>query len=285
MSDPDQSNALTTRAKDYAKLWNLSGARHLARTPTGLLHCVTCADGTRAVLKCLTDVGQRAEQSAPAVLRAFNGAGAVRLLRSDKGAHLIEYCDGREVLQLENGHQDAIAMPILASVLARLRTHVGTRPAHVTTLAHRCKAIDRARPQLGRAEAAVFDHARQLADTLLVDQKPALLHGDFHHSNVVRATRDDRRCWLALDPQGLWGDPAYDVANLFGNPLQRPEIPLSKTRPKQLAGYLSQKLGLAEPRILGWAFVHSCISAAWSIEDGHDPSFRLAVARHIQSSL
>ena len=33
-----------------------------------------------------------------------------------------------------------------------------------------------------------------------------LLHGDFHHFNVLRATRDD---WLVIDPRGVLGDPAY----------------------------------------------------------------------------
>ena len=37
---------------------------------------------------------------------------------------------------------------------------------------------------------------------------PRILHGDFHHHNILAATRES---WLAIDPLPMIGDPAYDV--------------------------------------------------------------------------
>lgn len=127
--------------------------------------------------------------------------------------------------------------------------------------------------------------ARRMADELLADQEPRLLHGDLHHENVLRCDRPGGSTWLAIDPQGVWGDPAYEVANLFGNPRDVPEITLAPNRPARLAWTLSALLGHCPNRMLRWAFVHSCISAAWSIEDAEDPTYRLRVAALIDAEL
>ena len=276
---------LSARARAYAEAWALSDALVLARTPMGLVQRVKCADGTFAVLKCLSETGRREEGTAPTVLRAFAGSGSVRVLRSDEGAHLMEYCIGPPLLRWNDGHRDEVAIPILADVVSRLRMRGHERPPGVPSLADRCGAIDRALDVAGGTDAALFRKARQIARGLLADEVPSLLHGDFHHGNVLRGDRPDGSQWLAIDPQGIWGDPAYEVANLFGNPLTHPDITLSSDRPTRLAATLDRTLGLPPSRTLGWAYVHSCISAAWSIEDGLDPSYRLSVARHIATAM
>lgn len=42
-----------------------------------------------------------------------------------------------------------------------------------------------------------------------------LLDGDLHHFNILRAHRQP---WLAIDPKGLVGDPAYEVGAFLYNP-------------------------------------------------------------------
>jgi streptomycin 6-kinase len=54
--------------------------------------------------------------------------------------------------------------------------------------------------------------AVSLFNELLPSQsEPVLLHGDLHHWNILRATRVP---WLALDPKGVVGEPAYEVGGL-----------------------------------------------------------------------
>lgn len=276
---------LMARAKAYADAWNLSNAEPLAHTTMGLVQRMTCVDGTFAVLKCLSETGRREEGTAPTVLRAFAGSGAVHVLRADEGAHLLEYCIGPQLLHWKDGHRDEVAMPTLAEVVAHLRIKGSERPPGVPTLAERCEAIDRALKVASGMDAVLLHKARQIADTLLSDETPTLLHGDFHHENVLRSSRPDGFKWLAIDPQGVWGDHAYEVANLFGNPRDHHDIILSKNRTMRLATMLESVLRLPAKRILGWAYVHSCISAAWSIEDGHDPRYRFCVAEQIRAAL
>jgi streptomycin 6-kinase len=129
--------------------------------------------------------------------------------------------------------------------------------------------------------AQLIEVARNISRDLLQSDTAALLHGDLHHENVMRTRRHGLPTWVAIDPQGLWGDPAYEVANLFGNPLGHPFVTDDPGRPARLADELAGRLGLSRARVVRWAFVHSCISAVWSIQDGHDPSHRLKVARRI----
>lgn len=284
-SPQNELEDLVARAKAYADAWNLSNAETLAHTTMGLVQRLICADGTFVVLKCLSETGRREEGTAPTVLGAFAGSGAVQVLRADEGAHLLEYCVGPQLLHWKDGHRDEVAMPILAEVVAHLRINGNERPLGVPTLAERCEAIDRALKVTSGMDAVLLNKARQIADTLLSDETPSLLHGDFHHENVLRSSRPNGFQWLAIDPQGIWGDPAYEVANLFGNPRDHPDVTLSKNRPMQLAIMLESALKLPSKRILGWAYVHSCISAAWAIEDRHDPRYRFCVAEQISAAL
>ncbi|MFI5733854.1 aminoglycoside phosphotransferase family protein [Kribbella sp. NPDC051587] len=49
-------------------------------------------------------------------------------------------------------------------------------------------------------------------DELVREQPDVLIHGDLHHRNILSA---DREPWLAIDPKGLIGDPAYDAVTFL----------------------------------------------------------------------
>jgi streptomycin 6-kinase len=72
-----------------------------------------------------------------------------------------------------------------------------------------------------RKDAAELDHALPpsavdaalaVVDELGRDQPEILIHGDFHPRNILRAEREP---WLAVDPKGYVGDPAYDATTLL----------------------------------------------------------------------
>jgi streptomycin 6-kinase len=53
----------------------------------------------------------------------------------------------------------------------------------------------------------VYERLERRADTLV--------HGDFHHHNVLRSARGP----LAIDPKPYLAEPEYDVASFLWNPL------------------------------------------------------------------
>lgn len=67
-----------------------------------------------------------------------------------------------------------------------------------------------------------------------------LLHGDLHQDNILAVAREP---WLAIDPKGLVGEPAYEGGSLLRNPqdqlLALPDPkPLLARRVAQLADAL-----------------------------------------------
>jgi streptomycin 6-kinase len=103
---------------------------------------------------------------------------------------------------------------------------------------------------------------RLFADLLGSMDTPVLLHGDLHHWNILAAARQP---WLAIDPKGLVGEPAYEVGALLRNKLDvAPDIKrLTVRRVDQLA----EALGFDRARLLSWNLAQAVLSAWWSYED------------------
>ncbi len=105
-----------------------------------------------------------------------------------------------------------------------------------------------------------------------------LLHGDLHHWNVLSAQREP---WLAIDPKGVVGEPAYETAAWLRNPVG---MLLNRDRPGEVlerrVSILSDELGFDRERIRKWGAVHGVLSAWWTYEDhGHPGEEALEVAR------
>ncbi len=258
--------------------WHLRAPQHVATTASGLVLKVTTSDGGAAILKCLTAKGAKAEAHAATALSHWNGSGAVSLHAATQDALLIGYCDGPTLNAAAEGQSDDTAIPILCDVACRLHNRTRPTPAGIPTLADRCTVLSRVSAQTA-ADQALFDRACILAAALHgTTMQTHLLHGDFHHGNVLGSSAGQ---WRAIDPQPIIGDRAYDFASVIGNPIDQPSLVLSTGRPHRLARIIADKCDLIPERLLAWAFVHACIAAAWSIEDGRDPSLRLALAHAI----
>lgn len=197
--------------------------------------------------------GARAQEAD--ALRAWAGRGAVRLLEHDDatGAMLMERCvPGATLDHIGDDHQgDRVA----AALLEQLHRPPTEGDAFV-------RLADRARgfidEMITRYERAGSPFDRRLLDTavdLLTElagpgPPEVLLHGDFHHDNILAA---GRQSWLAIDPLPMLGDPAYDV------------VPYLLFRKGDLADPTSQwgpvieqfcsRLEIDTERAKAWAFV------------------------------
>ena len=111
--------------------------------------------------------------------------------------------------------------------------------------------------------------ARRLRKHLLTTQPSAvLLHGDFHHDNILLGTNNS---WQVIDPEGIIGDPYYDLAVFIRNPIrQLIAIPNAKTLILNRINDFAKLLGYDAQRIYDWTYLQAVTSAYWSIEDGLD---------------
>ena len=239
------------------------------------------ADGAPVVLK----VGYPNPEllSEIAALRVYNGRGVCRLLAADEaqGAFLLERV--LPGVTLDTLPDDDAATRIAAQVMRQLWQPAPANHAF-PNLARWTEAILRLRPHFGGRTgpfpARLVDTAVALRAELLADDvTPVLLHGDFHHYNILTAQRQP---WLAIDPKGVSGDPAYEPSTLLYNPVHtfpyRPDMP---RRLRRRLDILAETLSIDRARLLRWGIVQNVLSVWWSVEDnesGWEPVLRIGEA-------
>ncbi len=239
----------------------------------------TRADGTPAVLKMgLPNPELRTETEA---LRLFGGRGSVRLLASDEpqGALLLERLSPGQTLFIVE--DDAEATEIAIEVMARLWL---PRPPEdlFPTVARWAEGLKRLRERYdggtGPLPARLVEAAEHWFDRLIPTMAaPVLLHGDLHQQNILSA---ERQPWLAVDPKGVIGEPAYEVGAWLRNP--PPGLPersiLQKTFERRVDQFV-ERLGFDRQRVVGWGLAQAVLSAWWSVEDtekGWEPAIACA---------
>ena len=255
--------------RDCAERWNLRVSAPFPNLTFNFVAPAERDDGTRAVLKIGVPNPEFSTESA--ALRHFDGRGSTRLLSADEGAGamLLEHlAPGTPLFDLDD---DKAATSIAAGVMRQL-----WRPAPADhpypTVARWGEGLKRLRarfPDGGPFPRPLLEQAESLfADLLASSAPPVVLHGDLHHWNILRS---DRSPWLAIDPKGVVGEPAYEVGALLRNPLPRlleGQSP-AQTTARRVA-QLSEELGFDRERVRGWGLAQAVLSAWWCVEDGVD---------------
>lgn len=172
-------------------------------------------------------------------LALWSGEGAVRLLRQDRDrrAMLIERArPGNDPSALEDDEATRIAVAVGRKLW---------RPAQ-RGKPYRWIGDEVAR-WLGNApHHELVRAAKDIFATLTVHDN-ALVHGDFHHHNLLR----DSDRWLAIDPKPYVGEPEYDVAPFLWNPIGT--VVTRQRTDRRIAAFAGA--GLDGDRIRKWAIV------------------------------
>lgn len=256
-----------TKLDYYLQAWGLSNPQLLAETFTSHVYTVI-HDGETVVLKLLKPVGAE-ERLGALALRYFDGRGAVRLLREDDDAHLLEYASGEDLTGLVQNGQDEQATAIIAEVIATLHADQSAPPPEgLRTLRRWFQALFvQAEQDRQKGLNTIFMRAAAIADTVLSQQRDLrVLHGDIHHQNIRRSPRG----WLLFDPKGVYGERTYDLANTLCNP--PPEYGVNAVDEARIlhnAAILARVCDIELPRVLLFLHLYACLSASWTLE-GHD---------------
>jgi len=225
------------------------------------------ADGTAAVLKLTPPAGElRFEVAA---LRHFGGSGAVRLLAADveAGALLLERAEPGELLTTVQARDDDAATRIAAEVGRRLHRPAAGPLRTVEDWARAAFGWLRGRygGGTGPLPAGLLDLAEaEHAELVASAAAPVVLHGDLHHDNILTSDRG----WLAIDPHGVLGEPAYEAGPLLRNPIglgSRSDLAAVLARRVPV---LAEAYGVDAERIRGWGRAHNAVSLIWSHQDG-----------------
>ncbi|MFH1523878.1 MAG: aminoglycoside phosphotransferase family protein [Chloroflexota bacterium] len=228
----------------------------------------TCADGTPAVLKI--GVPNPELTSEINTLRVYDGQGACRLLEADaeKGMLLLERLHpGMMLVTLTD---DDHATEIAAQVMQNIHRPTPQRDGFLS-LGGWFDELKKLRPRFGGGTGPfpkkTFETAEALIAELFAEDRPqVLLHGDFHHFNILSSDRG----WLVIDPKGVIGPAEYEVGPLLTNPYN---VMLKETeairRTQRRIAILAEHLGFDCQRMRSWSFCHSVLSSFWDMaEDG-----------------
>ncbi|MBC2874746.1 MULTISPECIES: aminoglycoside phosphotransferase family protein [Streptomyces] len=247
----------------------------------GVVVPVRRADGAPAVLKVsFPHPGNVHEPDAFAV---WAGRGAVRLLERDDAhfAMLLERAGTGSLAELPDADEAMAAAGRLARRLAvpappglpRLRERAGVWAEEL--------AADDVR--LGHPlPAAVLGAALATVRELVPDQPDTLVHGDLHAANVLRGEREP---WLAIDPKGFVGDPAYDAFTLLrsraADLLTAPDLGAALLRRLDV---FAEAAELDRERTFRWAQLRCVQAALWGRDHG-DPEWLVGMYDHVAGLL
>lgn len=257
-----------------ARRWGLTLGPPITELSYNYVLTAHRGDGAAAILKIHAPPDEGGFAHERDALRAFAGEGCARLLASDAGdqALLLEMCAPGTPLSAVSGDDDARATSISCDVMRQL-----WRPPpsghSLPAMGDWNNDLRRLRPHYGGGTGPFPVRLIEEMETLLAELTasagaPVLLHGDLHHDNIVAAGSAP---WLAIDPKGLIGEPAYEVGPLLFNP--QPQLLRAPQPGRILARRVDQcaaELGLDRARVRGWGLVRAVLAAWWDAESsGH----------------
>lgn len=272
-------------APAFPARWKISAPELIAETFSSRIWKVVREDGSPAVVKALKPFDDVADELRGEHFLAWRrGEGAVRLVGRDGHSMLLEYAGETLLSEVLDQQGDNAATAIAAEVMAKLfSSSQHPYPPELQPLRERFSSLfKKAKTDRDASDDSLYVEAAVVAELLLDDPHDVRpLHGDLHHENILHGARG----WLVIDPKGVLGDPGFDAANMFYNPLDRDALCLDPLRIAHMAEVFASTLGQSPVAILDHAIAYGCLSAAWHHEDDNavEENRELSIAKAIRT--
>ena len=232
--------------------------------------CTRLTDGVKAVLKIAFPEKDPLIASEAKMLKILDGRGCVGFLDYDReycallmerllpGENLIEIC------RRDDERATAIAIELLRKCWG---LPASTVAAEFPTLEKWIESL--ARADSTKLPSDLIKKAQiYFGELLAAGGENFLLHGDFHHENILSGSQNGRAPFLAIDPKGIIGEMGFEISVFLNNPrswvLNHPEK--ERVLKKRLEMF-SAGFGIEPENLRKWAFSEAVLSAWWTIED------------------
>jgi len=230
-----------------------------------------------------------------AALKLFNGDGACQLLECDEERGILLFERLKPGVMLSELEDDDERTHIAADVMQKIWRPLGIPESDSGQQAVRLQnkfikssdwfdALKRIRPHFNGGTGPFPKEILERVESFLPElffagaegPPPLLLHGDFHHFNILSSDRG----WLVIDPKGVIGPAGYEVGPLMINPWNSfSDWNNFQIMTKRRVSILAERLGWERKKILNWATAHAVLSAWWNIEDNMEDEYSLQCAR------
>jgi streptomycin 6-kinase len=257
-------NDLPRIIDELSDFWEIKVGRAFPNLSYHFVAPCARADGTPVVLKIGFPGEAETTFNEIRMLRFLDGKFAVRLVSANEArfALLLE-----RVLPGDNLKLAFAAAPESAASAAARLGQMLWRPA---PLGHGFPSLETWFASLGDSKDTGFpqDCARSalgfFEDLNRTDSR-TLLHGDFHHENILTGTRCS---FLAIDPKGIIGSPGYDAAVFLINHARWLESRAGRQRHVQSAiEIFARALQMRSRDIRQWVYSSCVLSAWWSYQE------------------
>ena len=209
-------------------------------------------DGLPAVIKVSFPHPGNVDQ--PFAFAAWDGRGAVRLYDRDDArfAMLLERAGPGTLAEVADNDK---AVGVLGELSRRLAVPA---PAGLPRLRDQVVGWE------SEIRAAEFLPRRTVDAAIAalreLDHPETMVHGDLHDSNVLAGSREP---WLAIDPKGIVGDPAYDAFTV----IHSPRLLLTSGHIRALDVFC-EAAEIDRERARRWALVRAVRSVLWDRRHG-----------------
>ncbi|MBL8050882.1 MAG: phosphotransferase [Anaerolineales bacterium] len=271
--------------------WNLREIRpvdnlsfNFVAYATSPLTPLLLGEGNNVVLK----IGVPREEliSEVTALKFYAGNGACKLIESDeeKGFLLLERLKpGKMLSELkDDDERTQIGMDVMqnlesASLLVNSQEQAPAIQKFIK-LSDWFDGLKNIRPHYGGTgpfPKEILERVESVLPELFADEN-VLLHGDFHHFNILSSERG----WLIIDPKGVIGPAGYEIGPLMLNPwLQPMDWSQFKTWSKRRVDIIKERTGWEKEVIINWALSHAILSAWWNFESDIEDEHSLTCAK------
>lgn len=268
---------------DFPQNWNISQTELIAQSANGSVWKCQYANNETVIIKAFLSDDKTEATSGLNYLLWRDGVACVRILAQSKNFIMMEYAGEQALSNLVINNNDKQATLIAANLLRSLHSNPSLSFAEnfIPLSDWFASLFIRANSSLLSPLNDFYRDSAKLAQNLIAQCTIAQpLHGDIHHDNILLSPRG----WLLIDPKGLIGDPSFDAANLFYNPIQQTQHGLDKNRVIFMATEFSKALEKPVEHILDYAVAYGSLSASWFAEDDNkaDELRQLQIARRLK---
>lgn len=95
-----------------------------------------------------------------------------------------------------------------------------------------------------------------------------LLHGDFHHDNILLSQNGE---YKIIDPKGVTGNPLFDLPRFILNEFDEPVTGETYKKIEYIIMYISKRLCIPDHIIRQCLYIETVMAYCWSVESGEAP--------------
>ncbi len=253
----------------YTEKWRLDALSLIPSYSANLVFLCHSEDYGDAVLK-IGDPAFPETRSEYLALRHFDGGRFCRVFAvdADKGALLIEHVKPGIPLRKE------LSLDKRLSVFCSLYRGLHAEPAEPERFPSYTGWVNRITEYMSQRQDCVelYEHMKKAREICLevarrYTQK-MLLHGDFHHDNILLGAGGEYRI---IDPKGVVGDPVFDVPRFILNEFDNEITDGLFDKINSIVMALEESLRIPQGILRKCLYVETAMGMCWCVESGAGP--------------